>query len=44
WFQAPEVDGVTYVRCRQRHRPGERVPVYINDATEYDLSGDIYEE
>ena len=44
WFQAPEVDGVTYVRSRQHCRPGERVPVYISDATEYDLSGEIYEE
>jgi len=37
-FQAPEVDGETYVRCGEL-TPGAFVPVTITDAEEYDLTG-----
>jgi ribosomal protein S12 methylthiotransferase len=38
WFQAPEVDGVTYVRSKQL-AVGEFTSVQITDAYEYDLKG-----
>jgi len=41
-FQAPEVDGVTYVRCPPEAPPpalGAIVPVCITDTLEYDLVG-----
>ena len=38
FFQAPEIDGVTYVRSRNG-RIGDFVNVRINDALEYDLIG-----
>jgi ribosomal protein S12 methylthiotransferase len=38
-FQAPDVDGVTYVSGTAL-TVGTRVPVTLSDATEYDLSGD----
>jgi ribosomal protein S12 methylthiotransferase len=43
-FQAPEVDGVTYVSTAQsgrRLRLGRFVPARINDAMEYDLMGEV---
>ena len=48
WFQAPEVDGVTYVsappnepggEAGNKIAPGSLVLAEITDATEYDLSG-----
>jgi ribosomal protein S12 methylthiotransferase len=38
--QAPEVDGVTFLR-RGRARPGEIVEAVITEATAYDFYGDI---
>jgi len=40
WFQAPEVDGVTYVRATSL-QPGTFSRVHITDAYEYDLVGEI---
>ena len=39
FFQAPEVDGITYVRA-DGLKTGEFVSVRISDALEYDLSGE----
>ena len=41
WFQAPEVDGVTYVSCppEEELTPGTIVDVEIEKADTYDLSG-----
>jgi len=38
WFQAPEVDGMTYV-SGQAIRPGELVRARVEKASSYDLSG-----
>lgn len=38
WFQAPEIDGITYV-SGQDIRPGELIQVEITDTMDYDLSG-----
>ncbi len=40
WFQAPEVDGLTYVESPGTRRCGEYVSVRIKDAMEYDLTGE----
>ena len=43
-FQAPEVDGVTYINaCQSRVKlgPGDFVTVRITDSMEYDLMGEI---
>lgn len=37
-FQAPEVDGITYVDAKGL-KPGDIVDVYITDAFDYDLAG-----
>jgi ribosomal protein S12 methylthiotransferase len=39
-FQAPEVDGVTYVRSGDEFAIGDRVTVTITDTLEYDLIGE----
>ncbi|MDM8526366.1 30S ribosomal protein S12 methylthiotransferase RimO [Desulfococcaceae bacterium HSG8] len=39
-FQAPEVDGITYIRSGDAV-PGNFVPVKIKDTLEYDLIGDL---
>lgn len=39
-FQAPEVDGVTYVRSQNEIAIGDRVDVTITDSLEYDLIGE----
>lgn len=39
-FQAPEVDGVTYVHA-EHLRPGDRPVVHITDSMEYDLVGAV---
>ncbi|MDY6903597.1 MAG: 30S ribosomal protein S12 methylthiotransferase RimO [Thermodesulfobacteriota bacterium] len=41
WFQAPEVDGVTFVTTTTDLHPGDCVLVRIQDATEYDLTGAV---
>ncbi|MBN1914114.1 MAG: MiaB/RimO family radical SAM methylthiotransferase [Candidatus Omnitrophica bacterium] len=39
-FDAPEVDGIVYVRSKKDLRPGDFVPVKITDTLEYDLVGE----
>jgi ribosomal protein S12 methylthiotransferase len=42
-FQAPEVDGLTYVQSRESHRPlavGQFIRTRIIDTLEYDLVGE----
>ncbi len=39
-FDAPDVDGLVYVRSQKRLNPGDFVRVEITDAFEYDLSGE----
>jgi ribosomal protein S12 methylthiotransferase len=44
YFQAPEVDGVTYVNAARCGRPlpiGQFVQARINDVLEYDLMGEV---
>lgn len=38
-FDAPEVDGLVYVKSARVLKPGEFVNVHITDTMEYDLSG-----
>jgi ribosomal protein S12 methylthiotransferase len=38
-YDAPDVDGVVYVRSRAALKPGDFVQVMITDAYEYDLAG-----
>jgi ribosomal protein S12 methylthiotransferase len=38
-YDAPDVDGVVYVRSKRRLKPGDFVEVNITDAYEYDLAG-----
>jgi ribosomal protein S12 methylthiotransferase len=43
-FQAPEVDGVTYInasRSRAELTPGHFATIRISDSMEYDLMGEI---
>lgn len=42
-YDAPEVDGVVYVKTRHRLEPGEFVKVKITDTLEYDLVGELRE-
>ncbi|MDO8580285.1 MAG: 30S ribosomal protein S12 methylthiotransferase RimO, partial [Candidatus Omnitrophota bacterium] len=39
-YDAPEVDGVVFVRSTKKLEPGDFVDVNITDAYEYDLAGD----
>lgn len=39
-FDAPEVDGVVYVKSKNKLKPGDFVKVKITDTFEYDLSGE----
>ncbi len=39
-IDAPEVDGLVYVKAKRNLAPGEFVKVKINDTYEYDLTGD----
>ena len=39
-YDAPEVDGVVYVRSVKPLQPGDFVKVHITDAYEYDLAGE----
>jgi len=38
-YDAPDVDGVVYVRSKKALKPGDLVQVMITDAYEYDLAG-----
>ena len=38
-FQAPEVDGITYIHSEKPLRIGSFINVNINDTLEYDLIG-----
>jgi len=40
-YDAPEVDGIVYVRTKKKLTPGDFVQVYISDAYEYDLAGEL---
>jgi len=40
-FDAPEVDGMVYVKSLRVLKPGEFVKVKINDTLEYDLVGEV---
>jgi len=40
-YDAPEVDGIVYVRTNKNLTPGDFVNVKITDAYEYDLVGDV---
>lgn len=40
-FDAPEVDGLVYVKSKQKLNTGEFVPVKITDTLEYDLVGEL---
>ncbi|MDD5432160.1 MAG: MiaB/RimO family radical SAM methylthiotransferase [Candidatus Omnitrophica bacterium] len=42
-FDAPEVDGVVYVKSKNKLKPGDFVKVKITDTFEYDLSGEVLE-
>jgi ribosomal protein S12 methylthiotransferase len=39
-YQAPEVDGITYVNAAGSLQIGQVVPVAITDSLDYDLVGD----
>jgi ribosomal protein S12 methylthiotransferase len=39
-YDAPEVDGLVYVRSEKKLQPGDFVKVKINDTLEYDLTGE----
>lgn len=40
-FDAPEVDGLVYVKSARKLKPGEFVRVKIMDTMEYDLAGEV---
>ena len=40
-YDAPEVDGIVYVRSRKKLMPGDFVLVRITDTYEYDLAGEV---
>ncbi|MBF0504665.1 MAG: MiaB/RimO family radical SAM methylthiotransferase [Candidatus Omnitrophica bacterium] len=40
-YDAPDVDGVVYVRSKLSLKPGDFVQVLITDAYEYDLAGQV---
>lgn len=40
-YDAPEVDGLVYIRSKKRLKAGEFVKVKITDTLEYDLTGEI---
>jgi len=42
-FDAPEVDGLVYVKSSRKLHRGEFVKVKINDTLEYDLAGEVEE-
>ncbi|MBI3602523.1 MAG: MiaB/RimO family radical SAM methylthiotransferase [Candidatus Omnitrophica bacterium] len=40
-YDAPDVDGLVYVRSSKVLKPGDFVQVHISDAYEYDLAGEL---
>ena len=40
-YDAPEVDGLVYIRSKKKLYPGDFVKVRINDTLEYDLVGEV---
>jgi ribosomal protein S12 methylthiotransferase len=40
-YDAPDVDGVVYVRSKAALKPGDFAQVMITDAYEYDLAGEV---
>ena len=40
-YDAPEVDGLVYVKSSRAIKPGDFVKVKINDTLEYDLVGEV---
>jgi len=40
-YDAPEVDGLVYVKAERKLRPGDFVKVKISDTLEYDLVGEV---
>ena len=40
-YDAPEVDGVVYVKCARALKPGDFVKVKVTDTLEYDLVGEV---
>lgn len=41
WSQAPEIDGVTYISSPEALSLGQMVKIKINEAHDYDLSGEV---
>ncbi len=41
WSQAPDIDGVTYISSLEPLKIGDLVNLQINDAHDYDLSGEV---
>ncbi len=39
WFQAPDIDGITYISSLKQNPVGNIIKVEIQDSYEYDLSG-----
>jgi len=40
-YDAPEVDGLVYIKSKQKLHPGDLVKVRISDTLEYDLVGEV---
>jgi ribosomal protein S12 methylthiotransferase len=40
-YDAPEVDGMVFVRTEKKLKPGDFVRVKITDTLEYDLVGEV---
>jgi ribosomal protein S12 methylthiotransferase len=40
-YDAPEVDGMVYINCRHKLKPGDFVKVRVTDTLEYDLVGEV---
>jgi len=40
-FDAPEVDGIVFVKSKKALKPGDFVKVKISDTMEYDLTGEV---
>ena len=43
-MDAPDIDGLIYIRSNKNLRPGEFINVRIIDCLEYDLIGEIDDE
>jgi ribosomal protein S12 methylthiotransferase len=43
-FDAPEVDGLVYVRAKGKLKAGDFVDIKITDTLEYDLVGEVENE